>query len=244
MVFDPFTHFIDGQGIHTFGFLSAHDNLISSMPVLEKQRWELFSVGVANGMEAPEAYTNAGFPGNGSRSSAYRLLQKLPIKQRIAELKQQREERLAGLNLAQVEIAIIERDGQVRAKWDRYKGLCQVMQERAAHYSDPNNEMVRRLTQTPPGGKPDLRRLPGITTGIVIIEMKLLGKTAVPVLRQDTALLREMSDLESEIAQLMGFLKPINLNMNVDARQDNRVQTQNVQIVKMVSAPADEKGQW
>ena len=69
--------------------------------------------------------------------------------------------------------------------------------------------------------------------------MKLLGKTAVPVLRQDTALLRELSELEAEIAQLKGFLKP--MQVNVDARQ----QTQNnTVIVKMVTCEEDLSGQW
>jgi hypothetical protein len=221
------------------------------MAALKKQRWEDFCIGICNGLEPPQAYENAGFPGTGQRASAFRLLQRPAIVQRIGEIQQQiatRQRTASGelIPVSQIELAIADRDGQVKAKGHRWQLLQQVMEERSAHYSDPENEMVRRLCGARPGEKVNLRKLPGIKTGTVVIEMKLLGKTAVPVLRQDTALLRELSALEGEIAQLMGFLKP--LQINVDARQDNRSVTvdnrQQVQIVKMVSTPEDEKGQW
>ena len=217
------------------------------MPVLEKQRHELFCIGIAKGLTPAESYLQAGYSPKGAHSSAWKLRQNPTIATRIAELQTLTANRAAGIpDLTNIELAIMERDGQARVKYERWKYLCQIRDERAANYSDPTNEMVRRLTGTQPGAKPDLRKLPGIKTGYVVIEMKLLGKTAVPTLRQDNALLRELSNIESEIAQLMGFLKPINLN--IDARthtqinnNDNRLQ---VQIVKIVSSPADEKGQW
>ena len=218
------------------------------MPALKKQRYELFCTGIAKGLTPAKSYVAAGFSEKGAAPSAARLLRNANVSLRLRELQAMTVAQAAEIapitsTEVAIEIEIAKRDGQVQAKWKRYKRLCQIMEERAAHYSDPNNEMVRRLTGTPAGAKPDLRKLPGIATGLVVIEMKLLGKTAVPVLKEDTALLRSMSALESEIAQLMGFLTPISIN--VDARQDNRqVNTQNVQIVRMVSSPADETGQW
>lgn len=219
------------------------------MPVLEKQRWELFCIGVANGVEPMESYGTAGFRGGPNRASVYRLLQKPIIRQRIGELQQQIATRLAGQELSQIEIAIKERDGQVLQKWARWQELTarkadleKIKSDRARIMLDPANQLVAKL------GGPS--KLAGVSTGLMVLEMKMLGKTAVPTLELDTALLgelrainREKSALESEIAQLMGFLKPVTLN--IDARQDNRqVNTTNVQIVKMVSCPADETGQW
>ena len=210
------------------------------MPVLEKQRYELFAVGIAKGLSAPESYASAGFRGKGPAASAIRLLKKQEIATRIAELSAITAARAAGIpDITATELSIIELQGQIREKGERHKALKQIRDERIATYTDPENEMVRRLTGTKTGEKPNLRKLPGIATGFVVIEMKLLGKTAVPVLRQDTALLRELSELEAEIAQLKGFLKP--MQVNVDARQ----QTQNnTVIVKMVTCEEDLSGQW
>jgi len=220
------------------------------MPVLAKQRHELFCIGVAKGLTPAESYAAAGFSARGARASALRLLRDAQISNRVNELVTLTCNRAAGIpDLTDIEIAIHERDAQVRVKYDRWKELTarkaeleQIKSERARIMLDPANELVTKI------GGPS--KLAGVSTGLMVLEMKMLGKTAFPTLELDTALLgelrainREKSALESEIAQLMGFLKPVTLN--IDARQDNRqVNTTNVQIVKMVSCPADETGQW
>ena len=161
------------------------------MPVLEKQRWELFCIGVANGVEPMESYGTAGFRGGPNRASVYRLLQKPIIRQRIGELQQQIATRLAGQELSQIEIAIKERDGQVLQKWARWQELTarkadleKIKSDRARIMLDPANQLVAKL------GGPS--KLAGVSTGLMVLEMKMLGKTAVPTLELDTALLGEL----------------------------------------------------
>lgn len=219
------------------------------MPVLEKQKYELFAIGVARGLSPANAYLQVYPQAKGAAGSALRLTRNAKIAKRIAELQDLARNGLP--DISQMEIAIMERDGQCRMKYERWVDLGtrkadleKIKAERAAIMMDPAHNIISKM-----GGA---AKFAGISTGLMVLNMKMLGKTAVPELELDTALLgelrainRERSALESEIAQLMGFLKPINLN--IDARtqtqinNDNRVQ---VQIVKMVASPADEKGQW
>jgi hypothetical protein len=217
------------------------------MPVLEKQKYELFAIGVAKGLSPTIAYLQVYPEAKGAPGSALRLTRNANIAKRIAELQDLARNGLP--DISQMDIAIMERDGQVRFKYERWKELTArkadlelIKSERAQIMTDPANPIV---------GKASINsRLPGLSTGLMLLDFKLVGKTTVPTLELDTALLgelrainREKSALESEIAQLMGFLKPVNIS--IDARQDNRqVNQTNVQIVKMVSSPADEKGQW
>jgi hypothetical protein len=214
------------------------------VPVLEKQRHELFCNGIAKGLTPAESYIAAGFSANAAHASAWKLQQKTAIVARIAELQTDVARRLRGeADITNTEIAIAHKDGQVREKYNRWKALCQIRDDRIANYSDPANEMVRRLTGAKQGEMPNLRKLPGITTGFVVIEMRMVGKTAVPELRQDNALLKEMSALEYQIGRMMGFVE--GMSVNVDARTLNQqINQTNVQIVKMASCPADDKGQW
>ena len=219
---------------------------------LKKQRWELFAIGIAKGLTPAKSYAEAGWTGKGGAGSAARLVQNPQIAARIAELREEMRLRAAGLpDITQLEIAIAERDGQVKEKWERYKALRKIRDERAAWYTDPMNPVIRNMTMPKadllnPEKKPDLRKVPGIETGYVIVDMKLVGKTVVPYLKQDTPMMREMSNLEAEIAQLMGFLKPINLNVDIDARQDNRQVnvTNEPKIIRVISVPEDNEGQW
>ena len=220
------------------------------MPVLEKQRYELFCTGIAKGLTPAIAYVQAGFKDSSPAASAWKLQKRQIIANRIAELQREIADRASGVApMTGIEMAIAERDGQVRAKWERYKLLCQILTERAAHYSDPMNPLVRQLAMSKadaidPSKKPNLARLPGITTGLVYIEMRLLGKTAVPVLKEDTALLRSLSALEAEIAQLMGFLQPITIDASTTNNNTLNVNQTTVKIVHMIPAPADKTGQW
>ncbi len=59
------------------------------MPVLKKQRWEVFCQGLATGMPVEQAYENAGFSANGAEKSARRLRARPEIASRLAELKGQ-----------------------------------------------------------------------------------------------------------------------------------------------------------
>ena len=54
------------------------------MPILENQRWELFSQGIAKGLTQGEAYVQAGY--RPSPSAPSRLFENVRIKERVDEL--------------------------------------------------------------------------------------------------------------------------------------------------------------
>ena len=58
------------------------------MPVLLKQRWELFAQAICSNLQPAEAYVKAGFSDKGAAASATRLLKNAQICSRIAELQQ------------------------------------------------------------------------------------------------------------------------------------------------------------
>ena len=176
------------------------------MPALDSPKHEAFCCAVVHGKSTAEAHRSAGFSHKWPAQNGSRLLKKDYIRNRIGELRAEREiavsqRTLQGEIQTVREVQIASRDGQVRLKSQRYAELLEIVAQRAAYFADPENQYVKQL-----GG---VKNMPGVLTGLVVLRFKTVANKPAPFLELDTGLMREMSNLEEEVGRMMGFLDPI-----------------------------------
>ena len=194
---------------------------------------EAFCTAVARDVNPIDAYISAGFSKNGARQSAGNMLQKPAIKERIAAIRAEIQSAVTariveGEVTTLREVAIADRNQQVRLKSERYNALLQIRREQAEYFGT-DNPYVQQMRQMF-GGK----GLPGVTTGFVKLRIKGVAGKVVPHLETDVALLREFEALEDSVGRLMGFIDPIKFQQLGDVN--------NVNIVVMQCA-ADQRGE-
>ena len=173
------------------------------MPVLENQHHERFCCGIASGKSNADAYTAAGYSPKGAGPSAARLLRKANVRERIAELKTQVAEQV-------VLRAGIDKNSRLARYQARLSALDKIITARA---EDPSMGVA-----------------PGGSTGWMTRTEKIIGggdnALKVEEFTDNTPLLREMRELEKQIAIEMGEWvergrgDAASVQVNVAVRQD------------------------
>ena len=151
------------------------------MPVLENQRHERFANGVAAGKTKVDAYVSAGYSPQGASPSAARLLRNASIRGRIEELKTRAAE--------QVVLQIgIQKNSRLARYQARLAALDAIVKARS---TDPSNGVA-----------------PGGNSGWMCRREKVIGggdnAREVEEFEVDTTFLREMRELEKQIAVELG----------------------------------------
>jgi hypothetical protein len=141
------------------------------MPVLSNSRHELVALAIAKGVSATKAYISAGYSERGAKQSAARLLRNADVCSRVAELQ-------AELTAGTIRLEIGSRNARVQALQDRWDGMRQVIQQRAA--------------------SPDFANVPGGTTGLLCRDLRCKD---MPMYKLDTGLLAELRAHEQQAAQ-------------------------------------------
>jgi phage terminase small subunit len=161
------------------------------MPTLPNARQEAFVQFFAAGLSATSAYRKAGYKVKSddvAGAAASRLLTDVRIINRLHELKPVVDEQKAeALDVAVAEILtddVRTKVGRVTALENRRRGLQQVIAERAK--------------------APDAHTVPGGTTGFVVTSLKAVGVTTIKTHQIDIALLKELREIEDQIAVELG----------------------------------------
>lgn len=149
--------------------------------MLKNPRRELFARLVAGGKSATRAYIEAGFAENGAAQSACRLLENPEVAARVRELQ-------AEIGAKLEKAAIRDIDARIREYQSRWDRMRQVIDERA---DAQENQGVA-------GGR----------TGLLVRTLKSIRQgeesTVVEEFAVDTGLLREIRELELQVARELG----------------------------------------
>lgn len=146
------------------------------MPILKKVKYEKFAQAVAKGVKPTEAYISVGYSPNGAAQSAYNLLKRTEITERLSELRQTISE-------AVIAAEVGNRNARVQQLQHRWELMRQVIEERGKHA--------------------DFADVPGGSTGLLVRDYKGKDATA-PIYRVDTGLLAELRLHEKQAAQELG----------------------------------------
>lgn len=136
---------------------------------------------VAGGKSATQAYIEAGFSKTGAEQSACRLLKNPEVAERVRDIQAE-----IGAKLTKAAIRDIdERIREYQSRWDKMR---QVIEERA--------------------GAPENQTIAGGRTGLLVRTVKSIrdgeASTVVEEFAVDTALLRELRELELLVSKELG----------------------------------------
>ncbi len=146
------------------------------MPVLNRQRWEVFCQGLATGIAVEQAYVNAGFSENGAEKSSRRLRAHPKIASRVAELRTSIASGLAEITeVAPIQELIAPEIASPVVATKRVFVLGNIADRvyRVSVLEDLLNRHLRLVQAR----AIDMKDVPGGETGLLVRRLKVIGSS-------------------------------------------------------------------
>ena len=208
------------------------------MPVLKKQRWEVFCQGLATGMPVEQAYENAGFSANGAEKSARRLRARPEIASRLAELKGQIANGLAEIT----EVAPLQEllQPEIASPAPRKVFVLGNIADRVYRIS-VLNDLLERCQLLMTERALDMKDVPGGSSGLLVRKLKVVGgATTKSAARGKVLIERTAPEVREEYtfdAALVASIRELTKEAGIEMGQ--RVENQAVSIVQPVADEPD-----